>query len=411
MRKNHLYTLILAFAGLLSVVSCGEDRTHEYLEMTEENQWTYTCMRESYLWADGIKSPKREDFFASTSNFFKTLLASGDKVSFFTDTVSAGSYGLTSTIMRDPLGENRGDYYALVLYVEPGSPAAQAGLERGNWISSVGGKKLTSSGLKLLQSGDATDIVRRLVEVDDEGGYSWSEYDTLTISPSADIASASVSLDTIYNIRSGKVGYVVFRNFNNDGLVEHVNEIALGFAAEDITDIVLDLRYCNGGNIENTAAVASIFAPQSVVGAPFAKLLDKDSVVTTYSYPEAAVNLSEKRLYIITGNMTSGVAELFTASVNASRGMHEVVTVGAVTAGANVITEKFESPYGFSINPAVAQMFISNGNTLQPGGITPDYSIDELTELKKVYKLGSEQEYILRNIEYLIVNGMLPASL
>ena len=49
MRINGIYTLFLAIATALAIVSCGEDRTYEYLEKTEENQWTYSKMKEFYL--------------------------------------------------------------------------------------------------------------------------------------------------------------------------------------------------------------------------------------------------------------------------------------------------------------------------------------------------------------------------
>jgi hypothetical protein len=74
------------------------------------------------------------------------------------------------------------------------------------------------------------------------------------------------------------------------------------------------------------------------------------------------------------------------------------------------MTETFESPYGFSISPAVAYLFASDDNALQSSGILPDYPINETEDPKHIFRLGSEQEYILRNVEYLIVNGILPTE-
>ena len=89
--------MLLALPLLLS---CGEDRTHEYLEMTEENQWTYSTMKDVYLWAAEMNAPDRKSFFGTTSKFFSSLLVKKDKVSFFTDSVSEGSYGFKFSMCR-----------------------------------------------------------------------------------------------------------------------------------------------------------------------------------------------------------------------------------------------------------------------------------------------------------------------
>ena len=74
--------------------SCGEDRTYEYLELTQENQWIYDTMKEAYLWNDSVKKPARKNFFAVSEKFFSNLLFRSDNFSFFTDSASTTSYGM-----------------------------------------------------------------------------------------------------------------------------------------------------------------------------------------------------------------------------------------------------------------------------------------------------------------------------
>jgi hypothetical protein len=88
--------------------------------------------------------------------------------------------------------------------------------------------------------------------------------------------------------------------------------------------------------------------------------------------------------------------------------MYDLLTFGAKSAGANVMTEKFESPYGFSINPATNQILLADSTLLQ--AMTPDYAVNELEQPVQVHALGSEQEYMLFNILYLASNGMLPGN-
>ena len=86
MKKSTYLSLLIALVVAM-FTSCGEDRTHEYYEKTEENQWIYSKMKEVYLWRDQIKEPSRTTFFSNTTKFFNSLIYSGDKVSYFTDTI------------------------------------------------------------------------------------------------------------------------------------------------------------------------------------------------------------------------------------------------------------------------------------------------------------------------------------
>ena len=63
---------------------------------------------------------------------------------------------------------------------------------------------------------------------------------------------------------------------------------------------------------------------------------------------------------------------------------------------------------GFTINPVVSIMYNSNDEALPASGIEAECQINEIVNPLNIHALGSEQEHILYNIFYLIVNGMLP---
>lgn len=407
-RTPYLIIVLTFFAALFT--SCGEDRTHEYYEKTEENQWTYSKMKEVYLWRDQIKEPSRTTFFSNTTKFFNSLIYSGDKVSYFTDTISAGSYGVTFTVMRDPIGVRPSKVYALALMVEPGSPADIAGVKRGTWISSVGGAAFTTTKYSMLQSGGNTNLVTEFIEFDDETQkYYWETGDTLQMGASVDYTEQALYLDSIYTVREKNIGYLVLNNFNGDDFTQQTQDALLRFVEGNVDEIVIDLRYCGGGSIANAASLASSFVPSELHGTPFCMLADADNEIdTTYCYSAQQTTLEEKKLYVIIGSQTTGVAELFATALNKSLPMYNLLTIGAKSAGANVMTEKFESPYGFSINPATNQVLLADSTLLQ--AMTPDYAVNELEQPVQVHELGSEQEYMLFNIFYLTSNGMLPGD-
>ena len=410
MKKTLYLSLLIALIAII-FTSCGEDRTYEYLELTKENQWTYSKMQEVYLWRDKIKEPSRTTFFSKPSKFFQTLLYSGDKVSTFVDTISAGSYGLTFAVMRNPIeGLNPSKVYALVLKVAPGSPADIAGVKRGMWISSVGGAALTTSKYAFLESGDNTTLVTEYIDYDDDTQkYYWNSGDTLQMGASTSYTERAVYLDSIYSIRSKNVGYLVLNNFAGDNFTEETQDILLNFEENDVDNVVIDLRYCTEGSLTNAAALASSFVAPELYDSIFCNLVDANNEAdTTYCYAEQLAKLGDKKLYIIVGTRTAGAAELFTSALNKARSMYDVMTFGEKSSGVNTITRRYESPFGFAIKPVTNFMALSGGEILS--AINPDYKMNEQQHIANIHPLGSSQEQILYNILYYSVNGIMPTS-
>lgn len=408
MKKITYLSLVIAFMVAM-LMGCGEDRTHEYYDLTEENQWIYSKMKEVYLWRDNIKEPARSTFFSTTTKFFSSLLYSGDKGSFFTDTIAAESYGMTFAITRDPIGERPSKVYALVLMVEPGSPADVAGVERGMWISSVNGVSFTTSKYSMLQSGGNASLVTEYIDFDDEAQkYYWNVGDTLQMSSAVNYTQKPLFLDSIYTVRSKNIGYLVINNFNGDDFVDAAQEALLRFEANDVKEVAIDLRYCAGGSIVNAASLASSFVAPELYGTAFCHLLDVDGEIdTTYNYTGQKAVLYDKKVFVITGGQTTGVAELFTAALNKARPMSELITFGAKSAAVNTMTERFDSPYGFAINPVTNYVALASGELL--AGVVPDYPVNELLQIENIHPLGSEQEYMLYNVLYYSAFGAVPS--
>ena len=397
---------MLIFTTLLS---CGDDRSGEYYDLTKENQWIYSAMQEHYLWSDSMPSLERRQFFAEPSKFFSSLLYKGDNVSFFNDSVSDSSYGMIFSLMRDPLAIRPGKVYALILDVVSGSPAWNAGLKRGMWVSEVNGKALSTSSTSILTSGTGFDAVTEYVDYDEENGYFWIEGDTLSVAAAKNLPQKALMLDSVYSVRDKNVGYLVLKSMAGETFVEQTQQVMLDFATADVSDIVIDLRYCQGGTIDNATSLASVLVPTSAYTTPFCTLLGAGGEIDTiYNYSAQMTNLSDKNLYIILGNRTHGVAELFTSSLECTRGASRLITIGASTGRGGMMTMSVQSPYGFTINPVVSIMHNAENERLNVLGITPDCAVNELKNPMSLYELGSEQEYILYNVFYLIVNGMLP---
>lgn len=396
----------------LSLTGCGEDRTYKYLELTQENQWIFENMKSVYLWNDSLKEPSRKTFFASTNVFFSSILQKDDKFSFFTDSVHSPGYGITYSIFRDPLGIQKSKSYALVLFVQPGSVADIAGVKRGTWISRVGKNNLNSSNFGYLDGGEATELYTWNIELDEESmEYIWEAADTLYMNAAAETVPTDIYLDSIYTQRGHKIGYMVYNGFTVESK-KHLNDVLLNFKSNEITDLVIDLRYNNRGCIDVANEFASMIIPEQYSKNTFCRLEYNNMNSyrdTTFLFDKNSV-LSFEKLYIIAGEQTRGAAETFIYALRNTLGYSNVIVVGETTFGENVITETLESPYGFSINPVVAYISNENGTYSYSEGIEPNYHLNELADFYNIHKLGSLQEYMLYNVFYLIINGTLPQN-
>lgn len=407
MKYNNIAYLLFA---ILFLIGCGEDRTYEYLELTQENQWIYQKMQDIYLWNDSIKEPKRQTFFGKSDVFLKSLLYKEDKISQFTDSATNTGYGINYTVIRDPLNIERSKYYALVLFVEPGSPAYQAGLERGDWIRAVGEKSISSSNYGYLDRGGATTLYTSKIILNEENmEYSWQESDTLSMSTATTLSSCDLYLDTLYTQRDHRIGYMVYNSFSSEGKEKTLAALEK-FKQQNITELIIDLRYNTGGSISAAAELASAIIPTDNAGKDFCSLRynnlhsDQD---TTYKYTPTNT-LSLNKIYIISGTSTRGAAETFISALQTTLGYNNAIVIGEKTVGENILTQQFESPYNFIINPATAFIENSEGESMPPYGITPNHTINELDDLYGIHNLGSTQEYILYSTIYYIINGSFP---
>lgn len=409
MKKFYNITL-LAIGAIITFISCGEDRSSEYFDLTKENQWIYTTMQEHYLWGDSMPSPKRNSYFSTTSKFFASLLDKQDNVSFFKDSIQNGSYGLDFVLMRDPLNIRPGKVYALVLNVMPGSPASEAGLERGAWISAVNNKALSTTSNAILGSGNGIEVVTEQICItDDTNEYYWETGDTLSITASTDFTIAPILLDSIYRYDEHTIGYIILNNMKGREFVQDIQNTMLSFAEANVTDVIVDLRYCNGGSIANAAALASTFVPPLAYDTQFSSLIGKDGIVdTVYNYHSQMTTLHDKRLYVIQGKETDGISRLFISSLKQTRKDSGLTTFGANNSSSGFNTLAIPSPYGFTINPVVSIMLDAVGNIIPMHETQADIPINELGNQLHINPLGYEDEYLLYNVLYYIIIGELP---
>ena len=248
----------------------------------------------------------------------------------------------------------------VVRYTEPGSPAALAVIPRGASLLRVNGIDFvndnTQAGVDALndalfpaESGQSSTFDFELAD-----GSVLTE--TLT---SEDIVVSPVQNTKVLDTESGKVGYFQFNTFNRTAQDDLIASFET-FIDENITELVIDLRYNGGGLLALASQLSYMIAgPNQTNGMIFETLQfndkhpDYDPIsgneiqpTPFYQYEidyNAGVfintllpSVSLSKIYVITTDSTCSASE---AVINALRGIDvEVVQIGSATCG---------KPYGF----------------------------------------------------------------
>lgn len=427
------------WAFLLTVLcSCGEDRTGEFYALIEDRQWIEETMQANYLWAEDMPVIENEDdYFKEPQAFFKSLLSKnamngkGDKYSYMEEDPKApqqesrsqmldrtSTYGMEFELTNDPTGTTN-HIHAHVLYVLDESPAQQAGITRGDWLSSVNGQRITTSNYQLLKNGGSIKVARTRI-YSTELGYTWQPADTLNLAASITMEINPFLIDTLYQVEGQRIAYLMYNEFStgpeNKGTEETYNEqmkaIFANFKAQQPDALILDLRYNNGGYLQCAQALGSLIAPASALGKNFVNLQfnakanpQRKEYPLLESYAEA--NLDLGKVYILTTNHTASASEALINGLIPYMGKENVILIGERTEGKNVAMTAFRNEtYGITLWPVVA--YTSNAEDFSDygDGFEPTH---ELTERNIVdwYPLGDNREYLLKNAISLITTGSI----
>lgn len=202
-----------------------------------------------YLWADQLPQTIDADAYADADAALAALRVPQDRFSSIADAQAQNLfYGVGQTVAFGILYRIADDHL-LLLMVQPDSPAAAAGLRRGQRIVAIDGQSIAA--LTAAQAvdeafGPAQPGVQREFLIEDAGGAR-----PVTVTK-AQFAIRYVLASTLFERAGRRIGYVHFYSFADPGLLPW--RAALDdLLAAGARDLIVDLR-TNGGGVLSTAA-------------------------------------------------------------------------------------------------------------------------------------------------------------
>ena len=298
----------------------------------------------------------------------------------------------------------------VVEHVYPGSPAANAGLKRGDTISKVDNATIPEPTSNLqqfytlrskLESGTGSITIEgetydKQTQKDIVYRKSLTAADYLP-SPVAHytVLEFDEAVAKVINPDGKKIGYLSYLGFESEYDAELIEAMEY-LAAKGITDLILDLRVNGGGSVNTSTMLGSMLLSEEYVGKTYATLkrnpknklfpaeyLNDDCLITKNGLGDELAfkdlpNLDLPELWVIASNSTASASEMV---IKGLEGLDVPVhIVGKTTNGKNCgmdVMEKTFGSYIYTYAPITFMNFNAKGDNDYADGIKPQVNFDD----------------------------------
>ena len=152
-----------------------------------------------------------------------------------------------------------------LLYVDPNSPAGKAGLNRGDRIIKINGIPVQTNEMyyRFIESSVKNAFID-IVLISENTPVINNKNIRLTQAP---FEANPVLKSKVLSLNNRKIGYLAYKRFTDESLsARYLNPVFDNFGNEDISELLIDLRY-NGGGYQNTCRyIANQIIPASLNG-------------------------------------------------------------------------------------------------------------------------------------------------
>jgi C-terminal processing protease CtpA/Prc len=422
---KNLFKTVLYLCLLTFIFSCTDNDDNPVPASLEIKDFVWKGMNLYYLWQAEVPD-LADDRFANQSQLNTFLEGFDEPTTLFNalrvDTsidrfsVIYSDYSVLEGVLsgntlnngmdfalRYKTGSNT-DLYGWVRYIIPNSDAATKPIQRGTIFYAINGTPLTVDNYRSLLANDTYTI--NLADYD--GGNITPNGQSVSLTKTA-LAENPILLNTVITNGSHKIGYLMYNGFYST-YDNQLNTVFGSFQTQNVTDLVLDLRYNSGGSVTTATKLASMITGQ-FTGQLFAKQQWNAKAQSYYesNSPSSLENrfvgnlnsLNLSKVYVLTTGATASASELV---INCLKPYITVVQIGTTTTGKNVgsIT-LYDSPtfakqnvnprHKYAMQPIVLKIVDKNGFGDYTSGIAPTTPLPE--SMDDLGILGNPSEPLL----------------
>ncbi|HEY8688554.1 MAG TPA: S41 family peptidase [Chitinophagaceae bacterium] len=292
-------------------------------------------------------------------------LSGGLGTTFGTTSATNGDFGLG--VFFNIEGDLR------VKSVEKESPSGLAGVRRGWRITKINGStNITTSNASVIVDAVYNSTQSTFTFIKPDGNS------VDIILTTAHYQEHPVYLDTVYTVNSKKTGYLVFNSFLGDTteIYSEFNRVFNKFASQNVSDVVIDLRYNGGGYVSVQEKLADYLVSSSSNNNLMMKeqYNDKNSAYNSSTYFKKLGSLNLSRIFFI---VTSGTASASELLINNLKPYMDVKLIGPTNTHGKPVGF-FPIPVGdWYIFPVSFRSTNANGNGNYFSGFAPDSKVND----------------------------------
>ncbi|ADQ18332.1 peptidase S41 [Leadbetterella byssophila DSM 17132] len=396
---------------------------------TTVNSWIYDNMNVYYLWGDKMPLKSSTKTSITPDKYFASLLYQYGTVDRFSwieedaEELANSLNGITKSsgfsYMPYLVRSGSKDVLFAVRYAIKNSPAAKAGLKRGDIIMKVNGVQIDTSNYRTILSPEVLDLT---LGTSSNGSFVASNT-SIKVTKEV-IQNYPVHHSSIIDLGNKKVGYIVYNQFIPGTANTFDNELRSifgNFKGAGVSELVLDLRYNGGGYITSSDVLSSLIVKDLKPGTLMNKQIWSANYMALANFPSSVYEtkwLSEpnnlgnlSRVYVLVSNSTASASELV---INNLKPFMDVILIGENTYGKDVgsitIDDK-ENKYRWKwgLQPIVLRTVNAIGEAKYgtKDGFVPDYRV---VDNKLPYRPFGDPEETLLNVALQHISGTMTSA-
>ena len=415
--NSRCFFLYLFLFSLL-FTSCFEDNDDNGASASEINDFVWKGMNAAYLYKQEISDLDNDRFndsdeyasylnnYNSPEDLFESLIYERDNIDKFSLIIDnyieleqylsgvSLSNGLNYGLVYLPNSNN--EIFGYVRYVNNGSAADLANINRGDIFRSIDGVPLSVD--------NYSDLLSQEIYTVNFANYFNNDTEDIN-DDTIELNGINIELQKVPLVKnpvhhystldysSGKIGYLMYNQFvsNYD---DYLKTIFSEFKSNSIDELILDLRYNPGGSINSAIVLASLITGQFENEVFNTEQWNNDIqnywinnnpeyLINRFTTFQSSLNLS--RVYILTTRSSASASELI---INCLKPYINVVQIGTTTYGKyqasvtlydseNFSNQNVNRSHSYALQPLVLKTLNVNGVTDYYNGINPDYEYEE----------------------------------